>query len=253
MQMAPAVMTGQFGAVEAGVEQFQQTALALRSSNVPTVAAVQGMALGGGCEFAMHCSRVVAAFESYIGLVEAGVGLVPAGGGLKELALRACADAKGGDPFPFVQRLFQTVANAQTSGNAVQAVDYGFLRPSDRIVMHPQEVLFVAQSEARALYEGGYRPPLPTLPVKVCGRAGLATLEMLMVNLLAGGFISQHDFEIGKRIAMVLCGGEVDSGALVDEAWLLRLERRAFIELLKTEKTQARLKHRLETGKPLRN
>jgi 3-hydroxyacyl-CoA dehydrogenase len=252
-ELTAAVQAGRWEAVDAAVSRFQQASQALRYAQVPTVAAVHGMALGGGCEFLMHCSRAVAAFESYIGLVEAGVGLVPAGGGCKELALRAFRDAKGGDPMPFVQKTFQTVAIASTSTSAPHALELGFLRPADCILMNPRELLYVAKIQARALYEAGYRAPLPPRNIRVAGKTGIATLEMMLVNMKAGGFISGHDFEVGKRIAQALCGGEVEAGSLVDEAWLLALERRAFIELLKTEKTQARIKHTLTTGQPLRN
>ena len=127
---------------------------------VPTVAAVDGLALGGGCEFIMHCDRAVATLESYIGLVEAGVGLLPAGGGCKEFALRAAADAKGGDMFPFLQKYFQNVAMAEVGRSAEHARELGYLRPADRIVMNRFELLDVAKAEVRALAEAGYRPPL---------------------------------------------------------------------------------------------
>jgi 3-hydroxyacyl-CoA dehydrogenase len=231
----------------------------LKYSLVPTVAAVRGMALGGSCEFIMHCTRAVAAFESYIGLVEVGVGLLPAGGGSKELALRAADEVKRGqngsqiDQFPFVRTYFQNVAMAKVSRSALDAKDLGYLRPADVIVMNPYELLHVAKGQARALGDAGYRPPLPAREIPVVGRTGIATLEMLLVNMREGGFISPYDFEIGLKVAHVLCGGEVDAGELVDERWLLELERREFMNLLQNAKTQARIAHTLTTGKPLRN
>ena len=257
--LAPAVQAGQWAAVEAVVAKFQQTAMRLKYSLVPTVAAVRGMALGGSCEFIMHCTRAVAAFESYIGLVEVGVGLLPAGGGSKELALRAADEVKRGqngsqiDQFPFVRTYFQNVAMAKVSRSALDAKDLGYLRPADVIVMNPYELLHVAKCQARALGDAGYRPPLPAREIPVVGRTGIATLEMLLVNMREGGFISPYDFEIGLKVAHVLCGGEVDAGELVDERWLLELERREFMNLLQNAKTQARIAHTLTTGKPLRN
>ena len=235
------------------VALFQQTSQRLKYSLVPTVAAVEGMALGGGCEFVMHAQRVVAALESYIGLVEVGVGLLPAGGGLKEIAQRANAWAKGGDAFPELGRLFRQVAMADVSRSAEHARELGYLKPSDVVVLHPAELLYVAKQQARAMAESGHRPPLAPTRIPVAGSTGIATLKMLLVNMKEGGFISDHDYEIGSRIAAVVCGGEVEPGSLVDEKWLLDLERHHFVELAKTEKTQARIEHMLKTGKPLRN
>jgi len=186
---------------------------------------------------------VVAALESYIGLVEVGVGLLPAGGGLKEIAQRANAWAKGGDAFPELGRLFRQVAMADVSKSAEHAREMGYLKPADVVVLHPAELLYVARQQARAMAESGHRPPLAPARIPVAGSTGIATLKMMLVNMKEGGFISEHDYEIGSRIATVVCGGEVEPGSLVDEAWLLDLERHHFVELAKTEKTQARIEH----------
>jgi 3-hydroxyacyl-CoA dehydrogenase len=239
--------------VESVVAKFQHTTSRLRYSMAPTVAAVQGMALGGGCEFVMHCDRAVAALESYIGLVEVGVGLLPAGGGCKEFALRAAEEAKGNDVFPILQKHFQTIAMATVAKSAEHAKELGLLRAHDVVVMNNWELLHVAKSEARALAEAGYRPPLPQRAIPVAGKSGIATAKMLLTNMLEGGFISQHDYDISAKIATILCGGEIEAGSVVDEDWLLTLEREAFVELLANEKTQARIEHMLTTGKPLRN
>ncbi|MCM2327103.1 MAG: 3-hydroxyacyl-CoA dehydrogenase/enoyl-CoA hydratase family protein [Lysobacter sp.] len=244
---------GRIDEFEAMVALFQQTSQRLKYSLVPTVAAVEGMALGGGCEFVMHSQRVVAALESYVGLVEVGVGLLPAGGGLKELAQRANAWAKGGDAFPELGRLFRQVAMADVSRSAEHARELGYLRPSDVVVFHPAELLHVAKQQARAMAQSGHRPPLAPTRIPVAGSTGIATLKMMLVNMKEGGFISEHDYEIGSRIATVMCGGEVEPGSLVDEKWLLDLERHHFVELAKTAKTQERIEHMLKTGKPLRN
>jgi 3-hydroxyacyl-CoA dehydrogenase len=257
--ITPAIKAGAWSGIESVVAKFQQTALRLRYALVPTVAAVRGMALGGACELILHADRTVAALESYIGLVEAGVGLLPAGGGSKELALRAADESKRGavgsqlDMFPFLRTYFQAVATATFSRSALEAKEIGYLRAADVVVPHPREILHVAKAQARALAESGYRPPLVPRDIPVAGRTGIATLQMLLVNMKEGGFISAYDYEIGLAIAGVMCGGEVESGSLVDERWLLDLERAEFMKLLRHEKTQARIAHTLATGKPLRN
>ena len=253
LNVADQLMAGKLAEVEHLVEQFQFTSQQLRYSMVPTVAAVDGFAFGGGCEFVMHCDRAVATMESYIGLVEVGVGLLPAGGGCKEFALRAAQDAKGGDAFPFLRRYFEAVAMAQVGRSAEHAREIGYLRASDRIVMNRFELLAIAKAEARALAEAGYRPPLKPHDIPVLGRSAAATIKAYIANMYAGKFISEHDYLIGSKIADVMCGGDLDAGSLVDEQWFLDLERGHFMELLATEKTQARIEQMLKTGKPLRN
>ena len=251
-QAVGVLQAGDFATFEAGVAKFQNTTAALRYSAIPVVAAVQGLALGGGCEFLMHCDRVVAALESYIGLVEVGVGLIPAGGGCKEFALRAAAEAKGGDLLPFLRGYFEAMAMAKVSRSAEEAKQLGYLKASDIIVFNPNELLYVAKAQVRALAETGYRPPQPR-KVRVAGRTGIAACQMALVNMRDGGFISAHDYQLGVKIATALCGGAVDPNTMVDEAWLLGQERQGFVELAKTAQTQARIEHMLKTGKPLRN
>lgn len=253
LNVADKLQAGVLARIEKVVEQFQDTTQALKYSMVPTVAAVDGLALGGGCEFVMHCDRAVVTLESYIGLVEVGVGLLPAGGGCKEFALRAVHQAHGGDLFPFLKRAFETIATGQVGKSAEHARALGYLRRCDPVVMNRFELLHVAKSELRALAEAGYRPPLRAKEIPVAGESAIATFKAHMVNLLEGGFISEHDFLVGSKVAQVLCGGELSPGSTVDEQWFLDLEREAFMELLATEKTQARIEHMLKTGKPLRN
>ena len=259
---AGADLAGALGALQAGkVEQFdamvanfQRTSQRIKYALVPVVAAVRGLALGGGCEFQMHSARTVAHLESYIGLVEAGVGLLPAGGGLKELAVRASrAAGPGGDVFAELKKVFETVAMAKVSASALEAKELGLLRADDVVVFNAFELLHVAKAQARALAESGWRPPMPGRRVQVAGDVGIATFRMLLVNMLEGYFISPYDDEIATRIASVLSGGAVDRGSVVDEEWLLALERKHFVELAQQEKTQARIGHMLKTGKPLRN
>ena len=238
--------------VEAVVAKFQQTTMRLKYARVPVIAAVDGLAMGGGCEVAMHCARIVATLESYIGLVEIGVGLLPAGGGCKEMALRAAQAAQGGDMFHFLKRNFMQIAMSEVSKSAELARELGYLRPSDAIVMNRYELLHVAKREIAALAATAYRPPQAML-FPVAGRSALATLKVGIVNMLEGGFISEHDHDIASRIAEAMCGGDVDAGTRVDEQWLLDLERHHFMQLLATDKTQARIEHMLKHGKALRN
>ena len=253
LDLADVLMAKKLAEVDGMIKQFQQTSQALRYSMIPTVAAVDGLALGGGCEFVMHCDRAVATLESYIGLVEVGVGLLPAGGGCKEFALRSAQNAKDGDPFPQLKYYFQTVAMAELAKSAEQAKELGYLRLADTVVMHRFELLHVAKAQAMALAEAGYRPPLKNREISVAGNTGIATIQSQLVNLREGGFISEHDYLIGNKVAHVMCGGDLTPGSLVDEDWFLELERAAFMELLATEKTQARIEYTLKTGKPLRN
>ncbi|MDW2981709.1 3-hydroxyacyl-CoA dehydrogenase/enoyl-CoA hydratase family protein [Rhodanobacter sp. KK11] len=246
------LQAGKFDDFEKMVANFQRTSMRIKHSLVPVVAAVRGLALGGGCEFQMHSARTVAALESYIGLVEAGVGLLPAGGGLHELAVRA-GKANPADPFEELKKVFETVAMAKVSPSAIEAKAMGLLRESDVVVFNPYELLYVAKKVALSLAESGYRPPLYQRAIPVAGDVGSATFRASLANLQAGYFASEHDVEIARRIADTLCGGVIERGSTVDEEWLLALERKHFVELAKTEKTQARIAHTMTTGKPLRN
>lgn len=248
------LQAGNVAGFEAMVENFQRTSQRIKYSLVPVVAAVRGLALGGGCEFQMHAARSVFALESYVGLVEAGVGLLPAGGGLKEFAVRASqAAGPGGDVFAHLKAPFESVAMAKVSTSAFEARSLKLARESDVVTFNAHELLHVARAQARAMAEAGYRPPLPARNVTVAGDVGIASLQMMLINMLEGMFISPHDYEIATRIATVMCGGAVDRGSVVDEEWLLRLERQHFVELAQMPKTQERIAHMLKTGKPLRN
>ena len=248
------LQAGNVAGFEAMVENFQRTSQRIKYSLVPVVAAVRGLALGGGCEFQMHATRTVFGLESYVGLVEAGVGLLPAGGGLKEFAVRASqAAGPGGDVFAHLKAPFESVAMGKVSTSAFEAKALKLARDSDVVTFNTHELLHVAKANARALAEGGYRPPLPARNVTVAGDVGIASLQMMLINMLEGMFISPHDYEIATRIATVMCGGMVDRGSVVDEEWLLRLERQHFVELAQMPKTQERIAHMLKTGKPLRN
>jgi len=250
--MLPAFMQGGPKAIEPIEKQLQDMMLTLRYAQVPTVAAIAGIALGGGTELSVYCSKRVAHLESYMGLVEIGVGLLPGAGGLTYLARRAAEQAEGGDLMHFLKKYFQAAAMATVGKSAYDNRAIGYLLPSDAIVLHGHELLQVAIDSAKALYQQGYRPPLRTT-FPVLGRSGLATIKTTLVNMRDGGFISAHDYFIASKIAEVMCGGEVEAGSLVDEATLMALERKHFCALLGHPKTQERIMGMLQTGKPVRN
>ncbi|AMP12832.1 3-hydroxyacyl-CoA dehydrogenase/enoyl-CoA hydratase family protein [Collimonas pratensis] len=250
--MLPLFMSGGAKAIEPMVAELQQAFMGLKYASVPVVAAVAGLALGGGCELALHTAKRVASIESYIGLVEVGVGLIPAGGGLKEAAVRAANDAKGNDILQFLKTSFMNAATANVSKSALQAQSMGYLKATDVIVFNAYELLHVAKVEARAMFDAGYRPPLKA-QIPVVGRDGIATILAQLVNMRDGGFISAHDYKLGHMIANIVCGGEVNEGSIVNEQWLLDLERKAFVELLNNPKTQERIMGMMQTGKPVRN
>jgi 3-hydroxyacyl-CoA dehydrogenase len=250
--MLPLFMSGGVKAIEPEVARLQQAFQAMKYANVPVVAAVAGLALGGGCELMLHAARRVALIESYIGLVEVGVGLIPAGGGLKEAAVRSAEQARGNDLLQFLKNNFMNPATAAVSKSALEARQMGYLKSDDVIVFNPFELLHVAKVEARAMFDAGYRPPLQKL-VPVAGRYAIGTIMMQLVNMRDGGFISAHDFKLGQMIATIVSGGDVDNGSLVSEQWLLDLERKGFMELLNHPKTQERIMGMMQTGKPVRN
>jgi 3-hydroxyacyl-CoA dehydrogenase len=250
--VAGLIQANKLAALDAMIAEFQQLVMRIKYSSIPTIAALRGRALGGGCELMMHCSRVVAAFEAYPGLVEVGVGLIPAGGGCKEMAKRAAINAQGNDIFAFIRPYFEQIATAFVANSAPEAQQRGYLQATDSWVMHSNEVLYAALAQVQAMQAGNYHPPLNTT-FPVVGREGRARLQAGLVNWLEGGFISQHDYFLASEIADVLCGGDVNQGQHVDETWMLRLEKQAFMTLAANPLTQARIGHLLETGKPLRN
>jgi 3-hydroxyacyl-CoA dehydrogenase len=253
--MLPAFMMAGVGAINEVEHELQKVMLKLRYASVPTVSAVRGLALGGGCEMAVYSAKRVAAMESYIGLVEVGVGLVPGAGGLAYIARRAAEAASTStnkDIVPFLTEGFTAAAMAKVGTSAIESRKIGYLLDTDVIVPNKDELLFVAINEAKALYKSGYRAPHKRT-FAVAGRNGIATIKGSLVNMRDGGFISAHDFHIASLIANVVCGGDVDAGTLVTEEYLMTLERQAFCSLLTHPKTQERIMGMMATGKPLRN
>lgn len=245
------------------VKKLQDAFLRMRYAQVPVVAAMRGIALGGGCEMAVYTARRVAAMETYVGLVEIGVGLVPAGGGLAYIARRGAEMAlapTGGthanpaniDLLKFISEGFTAAAMAKVGTSALESRKLGYLQEGDVIVPHKDELLFVALSQAKAMADAGYRPPQRAM-FPVAGRSALATVKGQLTNMRDGGFISAHDFHIASLIAHALCGGDVDPGSLVTEDYVMALERQAFCSLLDHPKTQERIMGMLSTGKPVRN
>ena len=237
-------------------KKLQDAMLRIRYAQVPVVAAMRGIALGGGCELAVHCARRVAHLESYIGLVEVGVGLLPGGGGLAYIARRAAEMAAAGnanaDLLKFLTDGFTSAAMAKVATSAIEARQAGWLLWDDLIVPHKDELLHVASAQVKAMAASGYRPPHKSV-FPVAGRNAKATIMGQLVNLRDGGFASAHDFHIASLIADVVCGGDVDAGSMVTEDYLMTLERKHFCSLLDHPKTQERIMGMLQTGKPVRN
>jgi len=245
------------------VKQFQNVNLAIKYAPKPVVAAPQGLALGGGCEVSLHAARIHAAAESYIGLVEAGVGLIPGGGGSKEMLIRANEHAAGGDDldlFHALRPVFETIAMAKVGSSAEECRELGFLRREDGVSMNRDRLVADAKEAAQALVRGGYKPPAAswqegaqTTQVKVLGEQFLAGAKMAIHLLLRGGYASEHDALVARKLANILAGGPLSAPQLVSEQYILDLEREAFVSLCGEKKTQERIAHTLKTGKPLRN
>jgi 3-hydroxyacyl-CoA dehydrogenase len=243
-------------AVENMSRQLQNACTLLRCSDKPVVAAPFGMALGGGAEISMGADRICARAELYMGQVEVGVGLIPGAGGTKELLLRCMGEAPvdpSTDLLPYVQSAFQLIAMAKVSTSAKEARKMAFLRPSDRIVMNGAHLINEAKRTVLSMAAEGYVKPQPRRNIRIVGERGCAALKMQLRTMKWSHYISDHDELIGDKLAYVLCGGSLPGRTLVDERYLLDLEREAFVSLCGQEKTQERMAHMLKAGKPLRN
>lgn len=245
-----------FEDVEWMVERFQRINQRLRLSGRPVVAAPHGLALGGGCEVTLGADAACAALETYIGLVEVGAGVVPAGGGCMEFVRRIDETAPDGpatDLFPYVQRAFETIGMGKVATSGHEAIEMGFLRPTDRVSVSRRRQLNDAKNLVLAMDRAGYVAPRPRTDLRVVGEPGLAALRVGMDGMRRAGWISDYDRLVGDKLAWVLCGGEVSASSRVSEAYLHELEKEAFMSLCAEVKTQERMEHLLETGKPLRN
>ncbi len=236
------------------VRQFQNGTMALKYAKKPVVAAPFGMTLGGGAEICLHSHAIQASSETYMGLVELGVGLIPGGGGTKEMAVRAMEGVLPGiqvAPDYFFAKRFEAVAMAQVSTSAEKARQLGFLRDHDRYSMNPEHIIMDAKARVIDLARN-FRPNLPT-KVKIGGAGVRATLEVALYGMRQGNYISEYDMYLGKKLAYAMTGGDRPAGMLVDEQYLLDVEREAFMSLVGEAKTQDRIRHMLAKGKPLRN
>ena len=254
-EVGMAAYSGAYDQVKEASRSLQELLAGFRFAARPVVAAPHGQTLGGGAEICLHADRVVASLETYMGLVETAVGLIPAGGGCKELVRRLVSPAMRvaeAPPLPFLQRVFETIALAKVGTSAVESRELGYLAEDDRIVLNADHLLAEAKWEVLELAPG-YRPPAREASVFAAGRPTLAALEMGVQTLQWGRYASEHDGVIARRLAGVLCGGELSAPQWVGEDHLLELEREAFVELLRTEKTMERIQAMLTTRKPLRN
>jgi 3-hydroxyacyl-CoA dehydrogenase len=245
------------------VKQFQNINLAIKYAPKPVVAAPQGMALGGGCEVSLHAAKIQAAAEAYVGLVETGVGLIPGGGGTKEMLIRANEHAAGLedlDLFHALKPVFESIAMAKVGTSAEECRDLGYLRREDGVSMNRDRLVADAKEAALSLVRGGYKPlaaswqeGAQTTQIKVLGEQFLAGAKLAIHMMLRGGYASEYDAHVGRKLANILAGGPLTSPQLVSEQYVLDLEREAFVSLCGEKKTQERIAHTLKTGKPLRN
>jgi 3-hydroxyacyl-CoA dehydrogenase len=249
--------------IHMAVRQFQNVNLALKYARKPVVAAPQGMALGGGCEIGLHTPRTQAAAEAYIGLVETGVGLIPGGGGTKEMLIRANEHAAGGedlDLFHALKPVFETIAMAKVGTSAEESRALGFLRREDGVSINRDRLVADAKETALGLVRAGYRPAAASpaegaaaTQIRVLGQQFLAGAKLAIHMLARGGFASEYDAHVARKLANILAGGPLSAPQMVSEQYVLDLEREAFVSLCGERKTQERIAHTLKTGKPLRN
>ena len=254
MNIGMMTMQKQFDPLEKMVDDFQRVNMRMRTSKIPIVTAAQGYVFGGGCEIAMHCDAGIYAAETYIGLVEVGVGLLPGGGGTKELALRASDGFYEGDvKIPMLIDHFKSIATAAVSTSASEAYDLHYLKESrDFICYNVQRNIGQAKDKVLELAKN-YVPPSERKDIEVLGRGGLGALYSAINEFYLGGYMSEYDVEIAKKVAYVICGGDLTSAQIVSERYLLDIEREGFMSLLGNQKTLDRIQYLLMNNKPLRN
>ena len=254
MNMGMMAMQKNFDEIEKFLVGFQKILMRMRTCNVPVVSATHGFVLGGGLEVSIHCDAGIHASESYIGLVEAGVGLIPGGGGTKEMAMRASDSFNSGDvKMPSLIDHFKSIAMGAVSTSAFEAYDHHYLLPErDFVCMNRMRNISIAKEKALSL-KTGYIPPSSRQDIEVLGRAGLSTLYSAINEFRLGNYMSDYDVEVSRKIAYVMCGGDLTYSQNVSEEYLLDLERENFMSLLGNQKTLDRIQHMLMTKKPLRN
>jgi 3-hydroxyacyl-CoA dehydrogenase len=237
------------------IKYFQDTMMRMRYSSIPTISAPHGMALGGGCEISLHADKVVAAAETYMGLVEFGVGVIPGGGGSKEMALRASDTFRKGDvQLNVLQENFLTIGTAKVATSAYEAFDLGLLQKGkDVVVVNKDRQIAEAKKHALLMAEAGYTQPASRKDILVLGKQALGAFMVATDSMKASRFISEHDQKIANKLAYVMAGGDLSEPTKVSEQYLLDIEREAFLSLCTERKTLERIQHMLKTGKPLRN
>jgi len=253
MMIGMMAMQQEYDELNFAIKTFQDTMMRCRYSSVPVVASIQGMTLGGGCEMTMHCDAAMAAAETYIGLVEVGVGLIPGGGGTKEFALRASDDFKKDEvQIPSLINRFVTIAQAKVATSADEAFKFGILNEKDKVVLNTQRNIAEAKKEVLRL-SNNYTRPTERKDIHVLGRQGLGALYTAVASFKLGNYITEHDMLIAKKVAYVMCGGDLTAPQKVSEQYLLDIEREAFLGLCGEQKTLQRIQHMLTKNKPLRN
>ena len=245
----------EYDELNAAIKYFQDTMMRMRYSSIPTISAPHGMALGGGCELSLHADKIVAAAETYMGLVEFGVGVIPGGGGSKEMALRASDTFKKGDvQLNTLQEYFLTIGMAKVSTSAYEAFDLGLMQQGkDIVVVNKDRQIATAKAHARLMADAGYTQPVRRKDVKVLGKQALSMFMVGTDSMQASNYISEHDRKIANKLAYVMAGGDLSEPTFVTEQYLLDIEREAFLSLCTERKTLERIQHMLTKGKPLRN
>lgn len=241
--------------IDMAIRQFQNTMMRVRYSSIPVVVAPHGLALGGGCEICLHADKVIPAAETYTGLVEAGIGVIPGGGGTKEFVLRASDEMHTGEPETItLQNRFLNIATAKVSTSAYEAFELGIYRKGiDEVSINLERRIADAKKAVIEMYDAGYTMPIQRKDIRVLGRQALGAMHAGINGMWRGKYATDHDVVVAKKLAYVMCGGDLSEQTLVSEQYLLDLEREAFLSLTAEKKTLERIQSVLTTGKPLRN
>lgn len=241
--------------IDMAIRMFQQAMMRVRYSSIPVVVAPHGLALGGGCEICLHADKVIAAAETYTGLVEVGIGVIPGGGGSKEFVLRASDELHNGEPDNLtLQNRFLTIATAKVATSAFEAYELGIYRKGiDEVILNPDRRIHKAKENVINLFDQGYVMPVQRTDIRVAGKAGLGPMLAGINGMWRANYATDHDVTVAKKLAWVMCGGDLSEPTLVNEQYLLDLEREAFLSLTGEKKTLERIQSVLKTGKPVRN